>query len=128
MRGLPLRRLAAAALVVAAAIAVAAPLSSAGSNAYSVKVLVSDEAIPGATTDSNLVNAWGLAAGPSTPWWVADNATDKSTLYTGAGAIVPLVVSVEGGPTGLVFNGTSDFVVSTPHASGPARFIFDTED
>ena len=128
MRGVPLKRLAVAALVLAGAVAIAAPLSPASSNAYTVKVLVSDEPTPGATLDPNLVNGWGLAAGPTTPWWVADNGTDKSTLYTGAGAIVPLVVSVEGGPTGLVFNGTSSFVVSAGGGSGPARFIFDTED
>ena len=38
-----------------------------------------------AHTDGNLVNAWGLTAGPTTPWWVSDNGTDKSTLYNGDG-------------------------------------------
>jgi uncharacterized protein (TIGR03118 family) len=127
MRGLPLKRLAASAIIAAAAVVVAAPLHAAEKNAYTAKVLVSDEPTPGATTDPNLVNAWGLASSASSPWWVADNETDKSTLYTGAGAIVPLVVSVPGAPTGLVFNGTSSFVVSAGGASGPARFIFATE-
>src|SRR3982074_1291555 len=54
--------------------------------------LVSD--VPGLapTTDPNLVNPWGLARSATSPWWVADNHTGVSTLYTGAGAIVPLVV------------------------------------
>src|SRR5438128_3229523 len=79
--------------------------------------LVSD--VPGlaAVTDSHLVNPWGLTSSGGSPWWVADNATGLSTLYTGAGQIVPLVVTVPppvGGvppsaPTGVVFNGTSDF-------------------
>src|SRR5207247_6647463 len=128
MRGLPLRRLAAAAVVLAAALAVAAPLGAACPNAYTVKVLVSDTPMPGALTDPDLVNAWGLTAGPTTPWWVSDNGTDKSTLYTGAGGKVPLTVGVDGGPTGDVFNGTTSFVVSAGGASGPARFIFASED
>jgi uncharacterized protein (TIGR03118 family) len=95
--------------------------------------LVSD--IPGeaALTDPNLVNPWGIAASPSSPFWISDNGTGVSTLYTGAGAKVPLTVSIPtppGGastsaPTGAVFNGTSDFNVG---ASTPAHFIFDTED
>jgi uncharacterized protein (TIGR03118 family) len=98
-------------------------------NRYTVDPLVSDNGVPGTTADPNLVNAWGLAAGPMTPWWVADNGTDVSTLYTGAGAAIPLVVSVGGGPTGLVFNSSAtDFVVTDGTTSGPARFIFASED
>lgn len=98
-----------------------------GRNAYTVTYLVSDGTIPAAHTDTNLVNGWGLTAGPTTPWWVANNHTDTSTLYDGTGAPRPLVVSVTGGPTGTVFNGTADFVVSAGGASGPARFLFATE-
>ena len=73
--------------------------------------LVSD--IPGRAqlTDPNLVNPWGLAAGPTTPLWVADNGTGLATLYAGGtgGApfsIAPLVFTVPmGAPTGQVFNG-----------------------
>src|SRR5439155_20540281 len=96
-------------------------------NAYTVTNLVSDQQSVAAHTDPNLVNAWGLVAGPSTPWWVADNGTDVSTLYTGDGSPVPLVVDVPGAPTGAVFNGGSDFVVSDGTDSGPALFIFATE-
>ncbi len=96
-------------------------------NAYGVINLVSD--VPGAANhvDPRLVNAWGLAAGPTTPWWVADNGTNRSTLYDGRGAAVPLVVAVGGAPTGAVFNGSQDFVVSRGGASGPAIFLFSTE-
>ena len=50
---------------------------------YQVHNLVSN--LPGVAdhVDPNLVNAWGLAAGPTSPWWVADNGTDLSTLYNG---------------------------------------------
>jgi uncharacterized protein (TIGR03118 family) len=98
-------------------------------NAYTVHALVSDgTAVPAAATDANLVNAWGLTAGPTTPWWSANNGTNTSTLYTGAGSKVALTVAVPGGPTGTVFNGSStDFVVSQNGKSGPARFLFATE-
>ena len=56
--------------------------------------------------------------------WVTDNHTDKSTLYTGAGATIPLVVDVPGGPTGTVFNpSTTDFVITGGGTSGVARLF-----
>jgi uncharacterized protein (TIGR03118 family) len=76
----------------------------------------------------NLVNPWGLAALPDSPWWVADNGTDVSTLYTADGALQSLVVGVPSAPTGLVANTTSDFRVRTGFYSYPALFLFDTED
>ncbi|MEO6703243.1 MAG: TIGR03118 family protein [Jatrophihabitantaceae bacterium] len=95
--------------------------------------LVSD--IPGAADllDPNLVNAWGLSSSPTSPIWVSDNGTDKSTLYRGATnpgdpiSAVPLVVSIPGGgaPTGQVFNNSSDFLLPT---GGKALFIFAGED
>ena len=100
---------------------------------YDVKNLVSD--VPGRAqlTDANLANAWGLAAGPSSPIWVANNHTDTSTLYRGATAgqpvsAVPLVVHITGGaPTGVVFNAGPGFVVSSGPASGSSLFIFASE-
>ena len=100
---------------------------------YTERDLVAD--VPGEAelADSSLVNAWGLAFGPTTPAWVADNGTDVSTLYSGAvGATpvakVPLTVSIPGGaPTGAVFNGSTGFVVHSGSSSGPARFLFSSE-
>jgi uncharacterized protein (TIGR03118 family) len=100
---------------------------------YAQRNLVSD--VPGAAelTDSNLVNAWGLTFGPSTPAWVADNGTDVSTLYSGGvGSTpvtkVPITVSIPGGaPTGAVFNGSTGFVVHSGTSAGPARFLFSSE-
>jgi uncharacterized protein (TIGR03118 family) len=92
-----------------------------------VSRLVSDEAGKAKAQDPNLVNAWGLAAGPSTPWWVADADTEVSTIYDATGAIIPLVVKVPGGPTGLVYNGGPGFVVSHNGNSGPSLFLFATE-
>jgi uncharacterized protein (TIGR03118 family) len=116
------------------ALAPAAP-AAAGQpgNAYHQTNLVSD--LPGLAqlTDPDLVNPWGLAAGPTTPAWVADNGTGKATIYPGFVGGSPitkagLVVDIPGGaPTGEVFNPTAGFVVHDGDASGPARFLFDSE-
>jgi len=98
-----------------------------GPNRYQEMDLVSD--VPGAAAhlDPNLVNAWGLTAGPTSPWWVSDNGTDVSTLYDGTGNAIPLVVKVPGAPTGAVFNGGPGFVVSHEGFSGTSLFLFATE-
>ena len=97
---------------------------------YTVHNLSSN--VPGlaAHTDPDLKNGWGITEPTSGPWWVADNGTDKSTLYTADGTKLGLVVEiVNGAPTGTVFNGGSGFVVhnTTTDSSGPARFIFASE-
>ena len=104
--------------------------------------LVSD--IPGMAQvlDKNLVNPWGLVASPTSPFWVSDNNAGLSTLYTGQGQKLPLEVHIpapgdpagsSGTPTGTVFNTTlatktPGFTVSDGTHSGPAIFLFDTED
>jgi uncharacterized protein (TIGR03118 family) len=99
---------------------------------FTVTPLVSN--IPGAapTVDPNLVNGWGLARSATSPWWVSDNGNQTSTLYTSTGAIVPLVVTVQGGPTGAVFAGIpGNFLVGTaadPTTLAPANFVFASED
>ena len=114
------------ALVIGAAVVAVSPLTAAERNSYTVTPLVSDQPGVAAQTDPNLVNAWGLTSGPTTPWWVSDNGTDKSTLYRGSdGLPQALVVAVAGGPTGTVFNPTTGFVLPT---GGKALFIFDSED
>ena len=122
--------------VIATLLAVLAISGTALAQRYSQTNLVSD--IPGmaAVTDPHLKNPWGISFGPSSPFWVSDNGTGVSTLYGPDGTIVPLVVTIpapEGkagpsAPTGTVFNGTDDFVVSGNGNSGPAIFIFVTED
>jgi uncharacterized protein (TIGR03118 family) len=101
---------------------------------YTQHNLVSD--IPGLAdhTDSSLVNSWGLVASTGSPFWVSNNGTATSTLYDGTGAKVALTnlacqcVIVPGAPTGVVFNGGAGFVVTSGGASGPALFIFASED
>ena len=93
---------------------------------YTVHALVSDQPGKADHTDPNLVNSWGITASSTSPWWVADNGMNVSTLYDGNGVAQPqptaLVVTVGGGPTGTVFNGSSGFVVSDGNGhSGPVR-------
>jgi len=59
----------------------AAPAVAGADKEYTVHPLVSNVAGAARTTDANLVNAWGLTASPTSPWWVADNGTSVSTIY-----------------------------------------------
>jgi uncharacterized protein (TIGR03118 family) len=107
---------------------------------YTQTNLVAD--LPGVApvTDPNLVNPWGLTRSATSPWWVSDNNSGLSTLYTGAGVVIPIngngkvIIPPPNGspagtlaaPTGIVFNGSAtDFLVG---ANAPAHFIFVTED
>jgi len=119
------QRIAALALVTAALPAFA--------QHYKQTNLTSDQ--PGASfPDSNLVNPWGLARSSTSPWWVSDNGTGRSTLYDSTGKPLSLVVTVppgdpttnkSGNPTGIIFNGGTGFTL----APGlPAVFLFVTED
>ena len=103
--------------------------------------IVSDVKGTARVTDPNVINPWGIVAGPGTPFWIADNNAGVSTIYTGSGTPFPgAPVSVKipapagsaadavGAPTGLVFNGSSSFTVGQGSASGPSLFLFATED
>jgi uncharacterized protein (TIGR03118 family) len=94
-------------------------------NNYRVTILVSNEEDEAPVVDPKLVNAWGIAASDSSPWWVADNGTGFSTLYTGDGEKRPLEVQVPGAPTGIVFNGSGSFLLAP---DTPAFFLFASED
>jgi uncharacterized protein (TIGR03118 family) len=124
--------------LIALAAATAVSFAHAEGNSYQQHNLVSDGNIPADHTDPNLVNAWGLAFGPTTPAWVADNGTGVATLYDGLGTARSLVVTIPaadgtstGRPTGVVFNGNAaanDFPVSKGTVSAGSVFIFATED
>jgi uncharacterized protein (TIGR03118 family) len=125
-------RLAAIAAAILATAALTAP-AAAQAAGFRQTNLVSDKPGLAILTDSNLVNPWGLAAGPTTPLWIADNGTDVSTIYPGAAhgtpiSIAPLVVSIPGGaPTGALFNPSTAFKVHVGNQDLPATFIFDSE-
>jgi uncharacterized protein (TIGR03118 family) len=117
------------------------PIATFGQH-YTQTNLVSDLAnVDGqavAVQDTNLKNAWGLARSASSPWWVNNAGTGTSTLYTGTGKIVapPSPVTVPNAPgakgvsspTGIVFNGTTDFMITNVAGKtpAPASFIFAT--
>jgi len=106
------------------AVLAASPAAAQNPKTYVITPLVSNNGAPGTAVDAHLVNAWGLVAGPTTPWWVSDNGADLSTLYNAAGTKIPLEVSVAEAPTGVVFNGgSSSFLIG----GARARFIFSTE-
>lgn len=94
------------------------------------------------TIDANLSNPWGLAVAPGQPFWIADNNSNLSTLYSGTGtvetstvtgsnatgiAIPPSAAAVPSNPTGQVYNATGGFMVATSHGAESALFIFDGE-
>jgi len=57
-------------------------VQAAAAQFYAQHNLVSDGAVPADLVDPNVVNAWGLVSGPTTPWWIADNGSGRTTLYT----------------------------------------------
>jgi uncharacterized protein (TIGR03118 family) len=133
LRNSPRRlRLAAVTGAILATAALAAPAAAQAAGFHQTN-LVSDKPGLAMLTDPNLVNPWGLAAGPTTPLWIADNGMDVSTIYPGAAhgmpiSIAPLVVSIPGGaPTGTVFNPSTSFKVHVGNQDLPATFLFDSE-
>jgi uncharacterized protein (TIGR03118 family) len=83
--------------------------------AVEVKItnLVSDDPVhhPASLPDSDLRNAWGMSSGPGMPFWVSNNGTNTSTIYsvTAANAVTKasLTVTIPGtGPTGQAFAGS----------------------
>jgi uncharacterized protein (TIGR03118 family) len=95
--------------------------------------LVSD--LPGlaARTDPLLGNPWGIASDPNGPFRIVVNHAGVAAPYDGNGLPASGVVMIAppaGGtspaaPTGVVFNGTPDFLVGP---GLPAHFIYATED
>jgi uncharacterized protein (TIGR03118 family) len=103
--------------------------------------LVSNQPGVAPATDAHLVNAWGLVALPTSPWWVSDNGTGFSTLYNGAGQQPQLFVTIPpapaspagtlGTPTGIVGNistNPTDFTITENTTSARSIFIFATLD
>jgi len=83
--------------------------------------------------DPNVVNAWGIARSSAGPWWISDEGKGVSTIYNASGQDAPPVLvtipsagqAPAGSPTGIVFNGSSDFEVAP---GKPGIFIFATFD
>src|SRR3984885_14573564 len=101
---------------------------------YSQINLVSNTASVAKTTDSQLLNPWGISFIPGQDFWIANNSGGTSTLYDNQGnKDTGLVVTIPGAthnpngncspgcPTGNVSNGNGAYF------SG-GQFIFSTED
>ena len=111
-------------IVAALASAALAGTAQAASDQYVVRNLVSSSAVvPADRFDPNLKNPWGLVSSPTSPWWPANNGTNTSTIVPATGAVNNTVVSVAGGPTGIVWNGTAG---AFPITGGQSNFIFNT--
>jgi uncharacterized protein (TIGR03118 family) len=89
-------------------------------------------------TDSNL-NGWGMTSMPDGSFCVANPfSTGQATFYNRSGHVLPQTINVPasaaqpfgpvGQPAGVVYNPTSDFVISAHGKSAPARLIFDSID
>lgn len=105
-------------------------LVSPASAQYAVTNLVTDTGIGGTQTEPVLKNAWGMASTATSPIWISDNDTGKSTLYTISNSggtvsttILALIVTIPsvtngqpGSPTGMVSNpspaASTDFSVT----------------
>jgi len=106
-------------------------VASAAMAQYQLTNLVSNQVGQAKHTDPLLVNAWGLAYGPGGPFWISDEGSGWSTLYTNAGVKQGLEVTIPsasgagpGSPTGIVYNGSQDFQVQ----DWPSIFLFVTLD
>jgi uncharacterized protein (TIGR03118 family) len=103
--------------------------------------LVTDDPLvnPAQLTDSNLVNAWGISHSGGSPFWVSDNQTGVTTVYSvnpvtnqttkviignppdpSGGVVIPPPGS--GTPTGQVFN------TANATAFNKSLFLFVSED
>jgi uncharacterized protein (TIGR03118 family) len=101
---------------------------------YSQTNLVSNTAGVATTTDSQLLNPWGISFISGSDFWIANNNSGTATLYDNHGTKdTGLVVTIPGAtknpsgncapgcPTGTVANGNGSYF-------GGGQFIFDTED
>jgi uncharacterized protein (TIGR03118 family) len=100
-------------------------------------------------TDPNLKNPWGLTRSSGSPFWIGNNNSGTSSLYSGTGSAINIFTEAGGvsgnfitvpppgfapgsqsAPTGVVFNGSkTDFLLDKGTPAGlPAAFSFATED
>jgi len=98
---------------------------------YQLTNLDSNQAKTAKFMDPLQVNGWGLARSAGSPFWVSDQGSGWSTIYTGQGVKEGLEVLIPsasgagpGQPTGIVFNASGKF----PVQGWSALFIFATLD
>jgi len=98
---------------------------------YKQTNLTSNQAGKAKHQDSLLQNAWGLVYPPGGPYWISDEWDGWSTLYNAAGVpqklqvvVPPASGSGPGSPTGIVYNGSTEFKID----SWTSVFLFATLD
>ncbi|HET9086657.1 MAG TPA: TIGR03118 family protein [Acidobacteriaceae bacterium] len=101
-------------------------------NEYKQVNLVSNGYVAAKVTDPNLINPWGMVAGP-TPVWISNQGSNTSTVYAissvevGKGALLTVKVPTEtggpNGPTGIVFNSAGN-AFKIPSATGMVSSLF----
>jgi uncharacterized protein (TIGR03118 family) len=112
-------------------------LSTSAFAQYTVTNLVSNQDANGTNpADPALINAWGITSLATSPFWVGDNGTGKSTLYNSLGQKQALVVTIPaaggstatGMPTGVIGNTTGQFDIAANGKTASPIFIFATQD
>ncbi len=105
-------------LALSASLAVVLAFSAAAFAQYQISYLTSNVTGKTKNVDPLIVNAWGLAYAPGGAFWISDEGTGWSTLYNGMGVPQSLQVVVPpvsgtgpGSPTGIVYNGSQEFLV-----------------
>jgi len=133
-----LRQTTAVAAIGLGAVLAGTPAAQAGF--YVQTNLVSDIAGLGVITDPVLKNSWGVSESPTSPFWVSDQGTNVTTLYSVSGAstvakvninppignvAIPTTGAGPQGPTGQVNNtNTTAFLVGNGGNGQFAHFIF----
>src|ERR1700723_4126352 len=96
--------------------------------------LVSNTAGVAVTTDSQLLNPWGISVLPGQDFWIADNNSGVSTLYDQNGnkeaGLVVTIPGASGNPNGNCSPGCPTGAVANANGTyfAGGSFIFDTED
>jgi uncharacterized protein (TIGR03118 family) len=133
MSRLTLKKTSALRLMLLAATVLA--IGSSAAAQYTMENLVTTNKTTAPHHDPNLVNAWGISFLPTSPFWVSDNGTGKTSIYDPSGDL-QLTVSIPpasgtglGTPTGQVANPNNTiFMISKGTAKASALFIFATLD
>jgi len=126
------------ALMVSIVVVHAQTATTAPANIFVQHNLVSS--VPGLAdvTDPNLIDPWGMSFSATSPFWVSDHGTGKTTIYSNPSSSATITISstvvtippgagnpTPSSPTGQVQNSTGGFLLANGKA---ASFIFCTED
>jgi uncharacterized protein (TIGR03118 family) len=101
---------------------------------YSQTNLVSNVAGVGTTTDSQLLNPWGISVLPGQDFWISDANSGVSTLYDQNGnkdnGLIVTIPAASNNPNGNCSPGCPSGTVANATGSyfSGGSFIFDTED